>query len=91
MCTVTIITVDSAAQCAPDSGSAARGKGIRLACNRDELRTRPAALPPIIRTFGNRKAIMPVDPISNGTWIAVNDAGIAATLLNVNLSLKPTM
>lgn len=28
---------------------------------------------------------MPIDPVSDGTWIAVNDAGLAAALLNVNL------
>ena len=89
MCTVTIIPVGAAAECTGGAGSTALRNGIRLACNRDELRTRPAALPPVIRTFGDRKAIMPVDPVSNGTWIAVNNAGIAATLLNVNLGSKP--
>lgn len=89
MCTVTIIPVGTASQCVRDAESAARGSGVRLACNRDELRTRPAALPPVIRKFRNRKTIMPVDPVSNGTWIAVNDAGIAATLLNVNIDSKP--
>ncbi|HMQ15576.1 MAG TPA: NRDE family protein [Phycisphaerae bacterium] len=70
MCTVTIIPV--------------RGS-VRLACNRDELRSRPAALLPVARGYGARKAIMPIDPVSDGTWIAVNDSGIAATLLNVNV------
>jgi len=28
---------------------------------------------------------MPIDPVSDGTWIAVSDAGLAATLLNVNV------
>ncbi len=87
MCTVTIIPIGTAIASDPDADPTAFGNGIRLACNRDELRTRPVALPPVIRTFGNRKAIMPVDPTSNGTWIAVNDAGIAATLLNVNVDL----
>ncbi|MCG3130983.1 MAG: hypothetical protein FLDDKLPJ_01758 [Phycisphaerae bacterium] len=57
--------------------------GARLVCNRDESRSRPLALPPQIRRCGDRRAIMPVDPVSDGTWAAVNDAGIAATLLNV--------
>jgi Transport and Golgi organisation 2 len=70
MCTVTII---------PVSGS------VRLACNRDELRSRPAAHSPVVREFGARRAILPVDPVADGTWIAVNDAGLAATLLNANL------
>lgn len=90
MCTVTIIPIGAAAERTCDTGPTALANGIRLGCNRDELRTRPTALPPVIRTFGNHKAIMPVDPVSNGTWIAVNDAGIAATLLNVNLGLRPT-
>jgi hypothetical protein len=72
MCTVTII---------PLGGSL---EGFRLACNRDELRSRPAALPPVERWFGARKALMPVDPAGSGTWVAVNDAGLAMALLNFN-------
>jgi len=88
MCTVTLIPVGTATQDSIGVGAIARPRGIRLACNRDELRTRPAALPPVIRAFGKRRAIMPIDPSSDGTWIAANDAGIAAALLNVNLGLK---
>jgi len=69
MCTVTVIPAREA---------------IRLACNRDELRSRPAALPPRVQQFGPRRAVLPVDPTSGGTWVAVNDAGLALTLLNVN-------
>jgi hypothetical protein len=61
-----------------------RGGGFRLACNRDELSTRPAALPPVLRTIGERQAVFPVDPVSDGTWIAVNDSGLALALLNNN-------
>lgn len=74
MCTVTIIRDDAT---------------LRLACNRDELRTRAAAEPPTVRAFGERRALMPIDPVSGGTWIAVNDAGLALTLLNVNLESPP--
>lgn len=56
---------------------------MRLASNRDESRQRPPALPPQIRCAGDRQVVMPVDSTSDGTWIAVNDAGIAATLLNI--------
>jgi hypothetical protein len=28
--------------------------------------------------------LLPVDPVSGGTWVGVNDAGLALTLLNVN-------
>jgi hypothetical protein len=69
MCTVTLIPTQDT---------------LRLACNRDELRSRPAALPPRIEQFGQRRAVLPIDPTSGGTWVAVNDAGLALTLLNVN-------
>lgn len=63
--------------------------GCRLVCNRDEQRTRPAALPPQRRSFGKRTAIMPIDPESDGTWIAATDAGLVLALLNVNESDRP--
>jgi hypothetical protein len=66
------------------SAIALSGGRFRLACNRDELNSRPTALSPVLRTFGERRAILPVDPLSNGTWIAVNDAGLALALLNYN-------
>jgi hypothetical protein len=69
MCTVTIIP---------------RPGGFRLACNRDELRTRPPALPPTVARFGDRLAALPLDPAGGGTWVAANDAGIVLALLNVN-------
>ena len=69
MCTVTVVPVRET---------------IRLACNRDELRSRPVALSPRIQQFGPRRAVLPVDPTSGGTWVAVNDAGLALALLNVN-------
>jgi hypothetical protein len=60
----------------------------RLAFNRDESRSRPAAYPPQRRRFGERTAILPIDPVSDGTWIAVNDAGLVLALLNVNPSVS---
>lgn len=80
MCTVTIVPL-SAAEGATEAPPGGR---VRMACNRDELRTRPHARPPEIRTYGSRRVLMPVDPVSGGTWIAVNDAGLAAALLNAN-------
>jgi len=74
MCTVTIVQLT-------DAGERRR---IRLACNRDELRSRALARPPELRACGVHRALMPVDPASDGTWIAVNDALVAASLLNVN-------
>jgi hypothetical protein len=72
MCTVTLV------RCADPDG------GFRLACNRDEARSRPAALSPQLRRFGERRALLPIDPVSQGTWLAVNDAGLALCVLNVN-------
>lgn len=77
MCTVTIIT-------SPLDGPGGCQRGIRMVCNRDESRLRPAARPPRLRKFGNRSASLPVDPLSGGTWIAANDAGLVFALLNVN-------
>ena len=56
--------------------------GLRVACNRDESRACPPALAPQMRTAGGRRFVMPVDPVSDGTWIAASDAGLVAVLLN---------
>ncbi len=37
---------------------------------------------PEVRAAQRRRMIMPVDPVSDGTWIGVNDAGFIAVLLN---------
>ncbi len=81
MCTVTIIPLNRYP--AADGRAAGSGGLVRMACNRDESRRRPVALPPVVRVCGPRRAIMPLDPVSDGTWVSVNDAGLAATLLNV--------
>ena len=67
MCTVTIVPHD---------------EGFRVVCNRDERRTRPAALPPRLLRVGARVAAFPTDPLGGGTWIGVNDAGLVLALLN---------
>lgn len=67
MCTVSIVPFDG---------------GFRVACNRDEQRTRPHASSPVIHTGPATTSIWPVDPVSGGTWIGVNDAGLALVLLN---------
>jgi hypothetical protein len=56
--------------------------GFRMVCNRDELRTRPVALPPRLHRTQSVTAVWPVDPKSGGTWVAANDAGLAVALLN---------
>jgi hypothetical protein len=68
MCTVTVVPHDA---------------GIRLMCNRDERRTRPAAIPPRVHELGVRLAAFPVDPQGGGSWVGVNDVDIAVALLNV--------
>ena len=85
MCTVSVLAwrERAAHETAPAARAAAPRRLIRLACNRDEQRSRPAALPPVRRRCGAREAVLPIDPVSGGTWIAVNDAGLIATLLNV--------
>jgi Transport and Golgi organisation 2 len=74
MCTVTVMPSRS---------------GVRIACNRDELRLRPQALPPQVRRCGDRQAVFPIDPVSSGTWIAATNAGLCYVLLNVNEAEPP--
>jgi hypothetical protein len=84
MCTVTIVATRRTPLARPPAIAPLGVEPVvRLVCNRDESRRRPAALPPERRTCGRRTAVMPVDPVSEGTWIGVNNAGLAATLLNV--------
>ncbi|XAL99560.1 NRDE family protein [Phycisphaeraceae bacterium D3-23] len=62
-----------------------------MACSRDERHGRAPALPPEQReSAGGRAYLMPVDPVSDGTWVAANDAGLALTLLNYNPEDPPT-
>jgi len=55
--------------------------GFRLAMNRDEKRSRVAALPPDAFEIGERRVLYPREP-SGGTWLAVNDAGLCLALIN---------
>lgn len=71
MCTVSVV-------------AAGRAPGFRLACNRDESRRRAAAEPPRRFVAAGRAALAPRDPQGGGTWIAVNDAGVAMAILNRN-------
>lgn len=67
MCTVTVV---------PDRD------GFRMICNRDERHDRPSALRPTVQRLGDRTAEFPIDPHGGGTWVGLNDCGLAATLLN---------
>jgi hypothetical protein len=75
MCTLTVVPF-------PD-------RRVRIAFNRDERPTRPPALPPARHTFGRRQAVLPTDPQSGGTWLAVNDAGLVLAVLNVTPEHPP--
>ena len=59
-----------------------------MVCNRDERRDRAAALPPTARRLRGQRAIYPMDPVGGGTWVGVNDAGLAAAVLNRTLDSK---
>lgn len=80
MCTATLLLLP-----ASENFSTGTPAAFRLVTNRDELHDRNAAFPPQARRFGSRAALLPIDPTSDGTWVAVNDAGLAITLLNLNL------
>lgn len=56
---------------------------LRIACNRDELRTRPPALPPVVSQIGDIRVVMPIDPLGGGSWIAANEMGLALVLMNI--------
>ena len=67
MCTVTWAPVDG---------------GYELFMNRDELHTRGPALPPARKTHDGVTYIAPTDSDAGGTWIAANEHGVVACLLN---------
>lgn len=75
MCTVSIVTW---------------ANGLRLAANRDERRGRAPAHPPRLVERDGVRVLMPIDPASNGTWVAANELGVAFALLNVNPAIPFT-
>lgn len=79
MCTATLL-------CFPDDPPK-----LRLVASRDELHTRRSATPPGTHIFGSHTALLPIDPSSGGTWVGVNDTGLIATLLNLNLPDMPEL
>jgi Transport and Golgi organisation 2 len=58
-----------------------RQDGFVLAMNRDELISRVPALPPSVHHRGDLAVLCPSEP-SGGTWIGINSAGMAFSLLN---------
>ncbi len=60
----------------------ARPGGFELFFNRDESRTRGAAAGPRVLEVAGVRAIAPVDADAGGSWIGVNEHGVAVGLLN---------
>ena len=58
-----------------------RDDGFVLAMNRDELLSRESALPPEVLWRGRLAVLCPRE-CSGGTWIGVNSAGMAFSLIN---------
>jgi hypothetical protein len=58
-----------------------RADGFVLAMNRDELISRGPALPPEVHSRGGRAVLYPREP-GGGTWIGINSAGMAFSLIN---------
>lgn len=61
------------------------GRGYEVVANRDEQRTRLPAEPPAIRRVGATRVVAPVDGDAGGTWVGVNEHGVALCLLNGRL------
>lgn len=68
--------------------------GLTLTMNRDESKQRAPEVPPALVTESEGAHILaPRDSQAGGTWIGVNDHGVAACLLNVygpDVTLHPT-
>lgn len=57
-------------------------EGYELLCNRDENLDRAPALGPRVHVLGGIRFMAPIDGEAGGTWIGVNEFGVALTLLN---------
>jgi len=66
------------------------GGGYALFFNRDELKTRKRALPPMRKTARNGVSYLaPTDTDAGGTWLAVNQHGLTVCLLNNYAAPEP--
>jgi hypothetical protein len=63
--------------------------GYDLLFNRDELRTRPIALPPRRGERNGVRYLAPIDRQGGGTWIAANEMGLCLFLLNRRPDREP--
>jgi hypothetical protein len=59
-----------------------REGGFDLLCNRDEKHSRARAVEPLFVTRDGVRYVAPVDGECGGTWISVNEFGLAICLLN---------
>jgi hypothetical protein len=66
-----------------------RPDGYDLLFNRDELRTRPIALPPRRGERNGMRYLAPVDPLGGGAWTAANEVGLGLFLLNRRPDREP--
>lgn len=64
--------------------------GFHLLCNRDEQKTRLPGAAPQIRTLDGVAVVAPSDGQFGGTWVCVNEFGVAMSLLNGPLSGSPS-
>lgn len=64
-------------------------EGYDLLFNRDELHTRPIALPPRRGERNGVRFLAPLDPLGGGTWIAANELGLCLFLLNRRPNREP--
>jgi hypothetical protein len=71
MCTVSVI---------PPAGE----RGLRIAVNRDERRTRSIAWAPQRVLRHDVAHVWPIDPDAGGTWAAASGSGLLWALLNLN-------
>ncbi len=60
--------------------------GYLLLANRDELKSRLPASPPRVQTGRGIRYAAPADGDAGGTWIGVNELGVAVDLLNARLA-----
>ena len=56
--------------------------GYAILFNRDELLTRKPGTQPAVHDLGGRRVLCPTDGDHGGTWIGINQHGVAVALLN---------
>ncbi len=62
--------------------------GYELFCNRDERHARAPAEAPSARSLPRSAVLAPTDPDGGGTWVSVNDRGLALCLLNAYVAAE---